>query len=79
MNPNEIAKLQSCKVGKGPFIKDVINQGGGEGFAKRWSYLISLFSKSDDEGGRGVKNLKKLMTSFMNGSKQESVRHVKVN
>ena len=25
------------------------------------------FSKSDDEWGRGVKNLKKLMTSFMNG------------
>ena len=32
----------------GPFI----NQGGG-GFAKRRSYLISLFSKSDVEGGRG--------------------------
>ena len=29
--------------------------------------LISLFSKSDDEGGRGVKNFKKLLTSFMNG------------
>ena len=43
----------------GPFIKYVINQGGG-GFAKRWSYLISWFSKSDDEGGRGVKNHKKL-------------------
>ena len=35
----------------GQFIKDVINRGGG-GFAKRWSYLISLFSKIDDEGGR---------------------------
>ena len=34
----------------GPFIKDVINR-GGRGFAKRWSYLISLFSKNDDEGG----------------------------
>ena len=30
---------------------------------------ISLFSKSDDEWGRGVKNLKKLMTSFMNHEK----------
>ena len=29
--------------------------------------LLSLFSESDDEGGKGVKNLKKLMTSFMNG------------
>ena len=43
-------------IAKGPFIKDVINGGGG-GLAKRWSYLISLFSKSDDEGGWGVKNL----------------------
>ena len=51
----------------GLFIKDVINQGERGGFAKRWSYLISLFSKSDDEGGGRVKNLKKLMTSFMNG------------
>ena len=51
---------------KGPLIKDVINQGGG-GFDKRWSFLIGLFSKSDDEGGMGgVKNLKKMMTSFMN-------------
>ena len=41
----------------GPFIKDVINQGGG-GFAKRWVYLISLFSDSDDEGRRGQKPLK---------------------
>ena len=47
-------------------MKDVINWGGG-GFAKRRSHLISLFSKSDDEEGRGVKNLKKMMTSFMNG------------
>ena len=29
----------------GPFIKDVINLGGG-GFAQSWSYLISLFSKN---------------------------------
>ena len=28
---------------------------GGGGFAKRWSYLISLFSKSDDKGGGGSK------------------------
>ena len=45
---------RECFFTKGPFIKDVINQGGG-GFAKRWSYLISLFSKSDDEGGGGSK------------------------
>ena len=50
----------------GPFIKDAINQGGGE-FSKRWSYLIRLFSKSDDEGGGGSKISKKMMTSFMNG------------
>ena len=28
---------------------------GGGGFEKRWSFLISLFSKNDDELGRGVK------------------------
>ena len=39
-----------------PFIKDVINQ--GEGVAKRLSYVISLFIKSDDEGGGGSKILK---------------------
>ena len=40
------------KLRKGPFIKDVIDYGGG-GFAKWSSYLKSLFSKSDDELGRG--------------------------
>ena len=48
---------------KGPFIKDVINRGGG-GFAKRWSYLISLFSKNDDEGGRGDKKSQKIDDVF---------------
>ena len=46
-------------------------QSNGRGVAKRWSYLISLFCKSDDEGG-GVKNLKKLIKSFMNGPWWES-------
>ena len=55
-----------------PFIKDVINQGGG-GFVKRRSYFISLFSKIDDEGGSKIsKNddffyVLKLL-SFMNGT-----------
>ena len=31
------------------------HQSRGRGFIKRWSYLISLFSKSDDKGGRGSK------------------------
>ena len=31
------------------------HQSRGGGFAKRCSYLISLFSKSDDEGGGGSK------------------------
>ena len=31
--------------------------------------LLTLFSKNDDEGGRGGgKNLNRLMTSFMNGT-----------
>ena len=46
-----------CNLHKGAFIKDIINQGGG-GFAKRWSYLISLFSKSNDKGGGGQKSQK---------------------
>ena len=48
---------------KGPFIKDVINQGGG-GIAKRLSYLISLFSKNDDEGGRGGQKFRKFDDVF---------------
>ena len=37
---------------RGPFIKDVINQGG-------CSYLISVYIEIDDEGGRGSKISKK--------------------
>ena len=37
-------------LGKGQFIKDVINWRGGG-----WSYLISLFNKNDYEGGGGSK------------------------
>ena len=36
----------------------------GRGFAKRWSYLISLFSKSDDEGGRGCQKSQKIDDVF---------------
>ena len=42
----------------GPFIKDVINWGERGGVAKIWSYLISLFSENDDEGGRDQKSQK---------------------
>ena len=35
------------------------SRGEGEGFAKRWSYLISLFGKNDDEGGRGGSKISK--------------------
>ena len=41
---------------KGPFIKDVINQ--GRGVARRSFHLIILFKKSNDEGGRGSKTQK---------------------
>ena len=34
------------------------HQSRGRGFAKRWSYLIRLFSKSDDDGGGGSKSQK---------------------
>ena len=39
---------------------------GEGGSAKRWRYFISLFIKIT-RGDRGVKNLKKWMTSFMDG------------
>ena len=41
------------------------HQSRGRGFDKRWFYLRSLFSKNDDEGGRGAKNLKKLILQFV--------------
>ena len=44
------------------------HQSRGRGIAKRWSYLKNLSSKNDDQGRGRVKNLKKLMTSIMNGS-----------
>ena len=47
---------------KGPFKKDVIDRGGD---AKKWSFLISLFSKSDDEeGGRGGQRSSKIDDVF---------------
>ena len=50
-----------------PFIKNVINQGGG-GLPKddltSLAYLVKVMTK----GGWGVKNLKKMITSLMNGS-----------
>ena len=62
-----ILKIQISLSTKGPFIKDVIDQGGGGLPKYDLTYLISLFSKSDDDVGRGVKNFEKLMTSFING------------
>ena len=38
-------------------------------YQKMILFSKSLFSKSDDEGGVGVKNLKILMTSFMESPK----------
>ena len=52
---SSVDNAMSCR---GPFIKDVINRGGG-GFAKRLSYLISLFAKNDDKW-RGVKKSQKI-------------------
>ena len=51
---------------KGQSINDVTHLGGS---AKRGCYSISLFSKMGDKGKGGVKNLKKLGTSFMDGPK----------
>ena len=49
-----------------PSISDVTHLGGGES-AKRWHYSISLYSKMGDKEQGGVKNLKKWVTSFMDG------------
>ena len=49
------------KAWKGPFIKNVINR-GGRGLP--WSYLISLFSKNYDEGGRGCQKSQKIDDFF---------------
>ena len=38
---------------------------GEGGSAKRWHYSISLFSKMGNQGDRGVKKLKKRVTSFL--------------
>ena len=40
---------------------------GEGGLAKRRCYSISLFSKMPDKGEGGVKNLKKWVTSFVDG------------
>ena len=37
------------------------------GSAKKWRYSLSLFSKMGDKGEGEVKNLKKWLTSFMDG------------
>ena len=44
-----------------PSINDVTQLRGRGRSAKRWHYAISLFSKMDDKGERGIKNLKKCM------------------
>ena len=38
-----------------------------QGPAKRWCFSISLFSRMVDKGEEGVKNLKKWVTSYMDG------------
>ena len=52
-------------VPKGPSINDDTHLGKRGGSVKRRRYSINLFSKIDDKGGGGVKNLQKLVTSFM--------------
>ena len=48
----------------GRAINDVTHLGGS---AKKWRYSISIFSKMGDKGEGGVKDLKKWVTSFMDG------------
>ena len=39
----------------------------GEGVFQGMILLNELVYKIDDKGGRGIKNVKKMLTSFMNG------------
>ena len=56
--------MRTAVKSNGPSINDVTHLGGG-GSAKRWPYSLSLFSKMDDKGEGGVKNIKKWVTSFI--------------
>ena len=49
------------------------NHLGGGGSAQRWYYCMSLFSKMVNKGEGGVKNLKKWVTSIMDGPLLELV------
>ena len=52
---------------KEPSINDIIHLGGSEDQPKGYVTPKSLFSKMGDKGKGGIKNLKKWVTSFMNG------------
>ena len=56
------AEKKIIKLSVGLSIKDVTHLGGS---VKRCHYFISPFSEMGDKGERGVKNLKKWATSFM--------------
>ena len=56
---------------KVPSLNDVIHLDGGGSF-KRRQYSISLFIKMGNKGEGAVKNLKKWVTSFMDGPQDAS-------
>ena len=58
------------------------HQSRGEGgFAKKWSYLISLFSKNDYEGGSGGQKSQKIDDVFYEQpkSKQGAERYLTIS
>ena len=57
--PNKARCASEFRIELGAVHKRRHQSRGEGGFAKRWSYLISLFSKNDDEGGKGSKIFKK--------------------
>ena len=59
-------KVVCYKPNYEPPINDVTHLGEGVS-VKRWYYSIGLFSKMGDKGKRRIKNLKKWVTSFMDG------------
>ena len=48
------------------------HQSRGMGFTKRWSYLVSLFSESDDEGGKGEGQKSLKIDDFFNERSQKT-------
>ena len=65
-----------CMMIQGPSINDITHL-GGRGIGQKLTYLhISLSSKMGDKRKGGVKNFKKWVTSFMDGTAPQEVQRI---